>query len=211
MPSLDLSILRYIRAFDPPGRRWVQELFHIAFGTMDAPARRPSPVQRDDERHAKRCRAPNGYRRFSAIDSGLGGPAFPVSVVGLDQMANWLGLDGAAYDAKRERWREAILGAIDREFPGFAAQVAASVFSTASTMSTYLNAPEGAIYGFAPLPPSGQIWRGPERSPNTALPGLYLASSYAGSGGFTGAIPAGAAAAKQALANRITTETPAPA
>jgi phytoene dehydrogenase-like protein len=124
---------------------------------------------------------------------------------------SWAHHDGAAYDAKRERWREAILGAIDREFPGFAAQVVASVFSTASTMSTYLNAPEGAIYGFAPRPPSGPIWKGPERSPNPALPGLYLASSYAGNGGFTGAILAGAAAAKRALANRIATETQAPA
>ena len=142
---------------------------------------------------------------YSAIDSGLGGPPYPVTVVGVDRTANWAGLDGTAYDAKRNSWREAILGAIDREFPGFAAKVVASVFSTASTMSTYLNAPEGAIYGFAPLRPSGPIWKGPERSPNTAIPGLYLASSYAGSGGFTGAILAGAAAAKQILAGRGTT------
>jgi phytoene dehydrogenase-like protein len=52
----------------------------------------------------------------------------------------------------------------------------------------------------------GPIWKGPERSPNTAIPGLYLASSYAGSGGFTGAILAGASAAKQILASRGTTE-----
>jgi phytoene dehydrogenase-like protein len=71
-------------------------------------------------------------------------------------------------------------------------------------MSTYLNAPKGAIYGFAPLPPSGPIWKGPDRSPNTAIPGLYLASSYAGSGGFTGTILAGAAAAKQILVGRGT-------
>jgi hypothetical protein len=50
-----------------------------------------------------------------------------------------------------------------------------------------------------------RIWKGADRSPNTAPPGLYLASSYAGSGGFTGAILAGAAAANQALANRIVT------
>jgi hypothetical protein len=50
---------------------------------------------------------------YSAIDSGLGGPAYPVSVVGVDRTANWAGLDGAAYDAKRKSWREAILGAID--------------------------------------------------------------------------------------------------
>ncbi len=142
---------------------------------------------------------------YSAIDSGLGGPPFPVSVVGVDWTANWAGLGSAAYDAKRNSWREAILGAIDREFPGFAAMVVASIFNTASTISTYLNAPEGAIYGFAPLPPSGSIWKGPERSLDTTIPGLYLASSYAGSGGYTGAILAGAAAAKQVLLSRGTT------
>jgi phytoene dehydrogenase-like protein len=96
-------------------------------------------------------------------------------------------------------WREAIAAAIDRMFPGFAAHVVASVFSTASTMSSYLNAPEGAVYGFAPLPPAGSIWKGPERSPKTPIDGLYLASSYAGSGGYTGAILAGAAAARTVL------------
>ena len=136
---------------------------------------------------------------YSAIDSGLGGPPYPVSVVGVDRTSNWSGLDAAAYEAKRTLWREAIGAAIDRVFPGFAAHTVASVFSTASTMSSYLNAPEGAVYGFAPLPPRGPIWRGPERSPKTAVTGLYLASSYAGSGGYTGAILAGATAAGEVL------------
>ena len=139
---------------------------------------------------------------YSAINSGLGGPPYPVSVVGVDRTANWSGLDGAAYDAKRDRWRDAILGAIDCEFTGFATKVVASVFNTASTISTYLNAPEGAIYGFAPLPPSGPIWKGPEQSPDTPIHGLYLASSYAGNGGFTGAILAGSAAADRVLLDR---------
>ena len=139
---------------------------------------------------------------YSAIDSGLGGPPYPVTVAGIDRTDNWSGLDGAAYDAKRDRWREAILGAVDCEFPGFAAKVVASAFNTASTMSTYLNAPKGAIYGFAPLPPSGPIWRGIAPSPKTPIPGLYLASAYAFVGGFTGAIMAGAAAADQVLASR---------
>ena len=93
-----------------------------------------------------------------------------------------------------------LIGAIDNEFPGFASKVVTSVFSTASTMQSYLNAPEGAIYGFAPLPPSGPIWKGLEQSPRTAVAGLYLASSYAGSGGFTGAILAGSRAADLILA-----------
>ena len=139
---------------------------------------------------------------YSAIDSGLGGSLFPVSVVGVDRTANWESLDGRAYDARREMWRRAILGAIDKEFPGFAAAVAASVFGTASTLKAYLNAPQGAIYGFAPVPPPGPIWKGYDRSPATAIPGLYLASSYAGTGGFTGAIQAGAAAASRVIADR---------
>lgn len=137
---------------------------------------------------------------YSAIDSGLGGPPYPVSVVGVDRTANWAGLDRAAYEEKRNAWRTAILSAIDRAFPGFAANVQHTVFSTASTMESYLNAPDGAVYGFAPTPPASPMWKGPERSPATPIPGLYLASSYAGSGGFNGAILAGAAAARKVLA-----------
>ena len=113
---------------------------------------------------------------YSAIDSGLGGPPYPVSVVGVDRVANWSGLDQATYDAKREQWCRAIIAAIDREFPGFASHVVASVFNTALSMRNYLNTPDGAIYGFAPLPP-GPIWRGIGRSPKTPISGLYLALS----------------------------------
>ncbi len=139
---------------------------------------------------------------YSAIDGGLGGPPYPVSVVGVDRVANWSGLDSASYDAKRDLWRTAIVAAIDRVFPGFADKVVTSVFSTASTMSGYLDAPDGAVYGFAPLPPAGPFWQGSESSPKTPIDGLYLASSYAGSGGYTGAILAGATAARQILAGR---------
>jgi phytoene dehydrogenase-like protein len=124
-----------------------------------------------------------------------------VSVVGPDRIGNWADLDAAAYRHKRRRWGEAIVVAIDREFPGFAAQVVASEFNTARSLASYLNAPDGAVYGFAPVPPSGPIWRGIGRSPKTPVPGLYLASSYAGAGGFTGAINSGASAADLAMAH----------
>jgi phytoene dehydrogenase-like protein len=137
---------------------------------------------------------------FSAIDSGLGGPPYPVSVVGPDRLANWTGLDTDAYEAKRNDWRDAIAAAIDREFPGFAAHIVASVFNTAHSVNSYLGTPDGAIYGFAPLPPTGPIWRGFDRSVKTAVPGLYLASAFAGFGGFTGAIKAGGDAADRILA-----------
>lgn len=136
---------------------------------------------------------------YSAIDSGLAGPPYAVSVVGVDRLANWSGLDAEAYEAKRKAWSAALISGIDRVFPGFAALVVQSVFSTASTMNSYLNAPDGAVYGFAPVPPAGPFWQGAGRSPETPIPGLYLASSYAGFGGYTGAILAGASAAEQVL------------
>jgi hypothetical protein len=62
-------------------------------------------------------------------------------------------------------------------------------------MMSYLGTPQGAIYGFAPLPPKGPISQGIDRSVKTTIPGLYLASAFAGFGGFTGAIKAGGDAA----------------
>jgi phytoene dehydrogenase-like protein len=138
---------------------------------------------------------------YSKIDSGLGGPPYPISIVGLDRVANWEGLDAAADAEKRRRWQDAIVAALDRAFPGTAARVTASVFNTASSLRNYLGTPHGSVYGFAPRPPSGPIWHGIERSPRTPLPQLYLASSYAGSGGFPGAILAGNRAADCILAD----------
>jgi phytoene dehydrogenase-like protein len=139
---------------------------------------------------------------YSAIDSGLGGPPYPLSMVCTDRLVNWIDLDKPGYDAKREQWRTAIVSAIDAEFPGFAARVVTSQLNTARSMADFLNAPGGAVYGFAPLPPAGPIWRGAGRSPETPIDGLILASSYAGSGGFTGAILAGRDAANLAMRNR---------
>jgi phytoene dehydrogenase-like protein len=137
---------------------------------------------------------------YSAVDSGLGGPPYPVSVVGVDRIANWQGLDAAAYKEKRELWGAALIAALDRTYPGFAGSVVASTLSTPVSMHSYLGAPDGAVYGFAPLPPSSPIWQGPGRSPRTPIERLYLASAYSGCGGYTGAILGGATAAKQVLA-----------
>lgn len=137
---------------------------------------------------------------YAAIDSGLEGPPYPMSVVGVDRLDNWSGLDAAGYDRKRKAWLDALVAALDRQFPGLASHVVATVFNTASSMNAYLATPQGAVYGFAPAPPATPVWKGPVNSPRTPLSGLYLASAYAGSGGFTGAILAGSAAAECILA-----------
>jgi phytoene dehydrogenase-like protein len=76
--------------------------------------------------------------------------------------------------------------------------VVASSFNTALSVRQYLNAPAGAVYGFAPTPPSS-IWRAPLRSPRTVVSGIYLASAYAGFGGYTGVVQAGADCADMIL------------
>ena len=78
------------------------------------------------------------------------------------------------------------------------------MFLNARSMRNFLNTPDGAVYGFAPTPPQRGIWAGYPRSPRTPIPGLYLASSFGGSGGFTGAMMSGAVAARTAMAELTT-------
>jgi len=137
---------------------------------------------------------------YSAIDSGLNptGPQL-VSVAGLDRMANWENLDDQEYHSKREAWLDAIIAHIDRSFPGIAGAVVHREMATAVTMHHYLNTPGGAVYGFAPEPPKGIPTLGTEKAVTTAIPGLWLASSYGGAGGFTGSMMMGMLAAQAAV------------
>ncbi len=85
-----------------------------------------------------------------------------------------------------------------RSIPGWRRAWVASSFNTALSVRQYLNAPGGAVYGFAPTPPSA-FWRSPAGSPRTAVSGLYLASAYAGFGGYTGVVQAAGACADMIL------------
>ena len=141
-----------------------------------------------------------GIANYGAIDAGLadGGPIL-VSVVGVDRFDNWSALTPQEEKDRRERWLDAFQGALDRDYPGFGAAVSERMFLNARSMRGFLNTPDGAVYGFAPLPPERGVWAGMPRSPRTPIPGLYLASAFAGSGGFTGAMRSGAQAAWAAM------------
>ncbi|CAN5341773.1 hypothetical protein BH11PSE4_BH11PSE4_04770 [soil metagenome] len=102
------------------------------------------------------------------------------------------------YREKRGRWQTAIIGYLDGHFPGLAAAVTVTSFNTALSVRQYLNAPAGAVYGFAPTPGAQP------RSPRTPLPGLYLASAYAGYGGYSGVIESAAACADMILGENWT-------
>jgi phytoene dehydrogenase-like protein len=135
---------------------------------------------------------------YAAIDSGLPVPPYVLSIYGPDLLSNWDSSDMDAYREKRGRWQEAIVRYLSSIYPDLSDAVVASSFNTALSVRQYLNAPAGAVYGFAPTPPSS-IWRTPVRSPRTAVPGLYLASAYAGFGGYTGVVQSGADCADMIL------------
>ncbi len=141
-----------------------------------------------------------GVCDYSRIDSGLiDGELFPVSIAGADRLTNWDGLSDADYHSKKNAWLDTVIGRLDEEWPGFAGAVVQSDMATARTMHHFLNTPGGAVYGFAPNVPEQSLLSGPPRTPKTSIKGLWLASSYAGMGGFSGAIGSGGWAAKAAL------------
>ena len=137
---------------------------------------------------------------YGAIDSAIAPtPPTLVTVVGVDRLSNWAGLAPEAEKERRAAWLDAILERIEASYPGFAGAVTEKTFISARSIKSYLGTPNGEVYGFAPTPPARPIWAGAPRSPATPLPGFYLASSYGGSGGFSGAIAAGADAARMVL------------
>ncbi len=139
-----------------------------------------------------------GVVDYNRIDSGLrGGPLFPLSVVCADRLENWDGLSDDDYQKKKDAWTDAIIDRLNSEWPGLADAVSEKTLATARTMRHYLNTPGGAVYGFAPRPPE-QMPKGVPMTVETPIDRLYLASSYAGFGGFNGAMICGAAAARAA-------------
>ncbi len=139
---------------------------------------------------------------FTAVDSGLWDePPMLVSLLGLDNLSNWSGLPREAALARRERWLDALQGALERDYPGFSGLVTERVLLNAYSMASYLNTPQGAVYGFEPLPPEDPILAGFPRTPRTPVARLYLASAFGGEHGFNGAILSGAEAARLAAAS----------
>jgi phytoene dehydrogenase-like protein len=130
---------------------------------------------------------PLAIANYDAIASGIPAPPYALSIIGPDHVDNWREPSAERYHAKRADWQAALLRHIDTHFPGLAGAVVSSSFNTAHSVQSYLTAPHGAVYGFAPGTGPG--------SPRTPLPYVYLASAYAGSGGYSGAIEAAGACA----------------
>ena len=140
-------------------------------------------------------------RRALAEAARLGVPGVQIDAaddLGPDRLSNWDSSNMDAYREKRGRWQQAIVRYLDSVYPGLAENVVASSFNSALSVRQYLNAPQGSVYGFAPTSPSS-IWHIPKRSPRTVVPGLYLASAYAGFGGYSGVVQSAGACADMIL------------
>jgi phytoene dehydrogenase-like protein len=141
-----------------------------------------------------------GLTNYGAIDSGLGdGQQTLVTAVGVDRAENWTSLTKDEEKRRREAWLDALQADIDRAYPGFGSAVKTRMFLNARSMQGFLGTPGGAVYGFAPTPFARGVWSGWPRSPQTPVPGLFLASAFGFAGGYAGAILAGAEAARLIL------------
>ncbi|MBI1218732.1 MAG: NAD(P)-binding protein [Rhodobacteraceae bacterium] len=136
---------------------------------------------------------------YGHVDSGLatGQPA-PVCATAIDRLENWDGLSDADYAARKAAWVAAVTARLDAEWPGFAAAVVSADMATARTLRDRLGTPGGAVLGFDPEVPRGLL-SVPQMTARTSVPGLWLASAWAGMGGYTGAMGMGAVAARAAL------------
>jgi len=182
-PGAELGITAYSTVLIPGWMTGLKDLRPAAALAADAPgARMPGMTVVD----------------YGQIDAGLPGqgPA-PVSATMLDRLDNWQGRPEAEYRAHKERWLAAIVATLDAEWPGFAGAVRFADLATARTMAHYLGTPDGALYGFAPRPPPRP---GPPGRVKTEVAGLWLASAWGGTGGFTGTMICGRDAARAALA-----------
>ncbi len=134
---------------------------------------------------------------YSRIESGLAEPGKHFATLcGNDHLTNWEGLSEDQYLEKKNAWMDALLAGLDQEFPGIKSSIFYAEMATARTMKDYLNTPGGAVYGYRQHPSSQGRHR---KGPGTSIPNLLLSSAFSQpGGGFTGAIFAGAIAARKA-------------
>jgi phytoene dehydrogenase-like protein len=87
-----------------------------------------------------------------------------------------------ACQAWRERLSEDVLARLEPFFPGFAGGIEEIRSAIPPTLRKYTGNHRGAMYGWASTPEQVNSWRRGER---TAVPGLYMAGHWAGTGGGT--------------------------
>jgi phytoene dehydrogenase-like protein len=103
---------------------------------------------------------------------------------------------GAGYESAKSRITEALLGLVERHFPGFQDLVEYSELGTPLTFEQFTAAPSGSVYGYPGTPDK---YRTPWLGPSTPIPGLYLTGSDVALLGIMGAVMGGVLTASRLL------------
>lgn len=162
--------------------------------TRFADVRQSAELFGDDPRGAMPFYGLADYARLHAL--GNAGDPHLVTLTGVDRNWGWDKLDDAAYQTRKARWLDALTRDVDRRFPGFASAIVHAELATARTMQTRMGSPGGSVYGFRPTPQ--RLFHRPPTA-RTAIEGLWIASAYTVSGGYSGAMQGGVMAAEAAL------------
>lgn len=101
------------------------------------------------------------------------------------------------YAAAKFAYAQTLLDLMDRTYPGVRDVIEEVDVATPLTMARYLGHPGGAIYGYDQDVTEGWLFRHSERNPG--VPGLHLAGSWAGLGGFQPTLEAGSRVARRIL------------
>lgn len=120
-----------------------------------------------------------------------------VSLMTLQYADTWRGLDLADYARAKFAYAETLLDLCETVTPGIRDAIEEVDVATPLTMMRYLGHPGGAIYGYDQDAAEGWLFRNSERE--THVPGLHLAGSWAGLGGFQPTLEAGARVARRLL------------
>lgn len=120
-----------------------------------------------------------------------------VSLVTLQYADVWRDVPPRDYARTKFAYAETLLDLCETVTPGIRDAIEEVDVATPLTMMHYLGHPGGAIYGYDQDATEGWLFRNSERE--THVPGLHLAGSWSGMGGFQPTLESGARVARRLL------------
>ncbi|MFQ6326882.1 phytoene desaturase family protein [Nocardia sp. CWNU-33] len=123
-----------------------------------------------------------------------------ISLMTLQYADVWDKVLPSDYAATKFAYAQTLIDMVEHIAPGLRDVIEEVDVATPLTIMRYLGHPGGAIYGYDQDATEGWLFRNSERQ--THIPGLHLAGSWAGIGGFQPTLEAGARIARRLLRTR---------
>jgi len=123
-----------------------------------------------------------------------------VSLMSLQYGDVWDKIPPSDYHRAKYAYAETLLDVVEHMTPGIRDVIEEVDVATPRTMARYLGHPGGAIYGYDQDRTESWLFRNSERE--THVPGLHLAGSWAGIGGFEPTLEAGARVARRLVRSK---------